>query len=148
MKCMIINGPNLNMLEYRNKKDYGSQNLEELEEILDSFLKFKKVEIKIEIYQTNYEGKFIDLIQKAVLENYDYLIVNPAAYSHTSIGIMDALLMFHKKKAEVHISKPSMREDFRRIFLTGKAVDFIIEGMGLEGYKMALSKMIKQENNE
>ncbi len=108
-KVLILNGPNLNMLGRRPKEHYGSLTLKEIEQLL---VKENQNFFELEFYQSNYEGDLITKIQESL--DYYAMIINPAAYTHTSVGIRDALEMFPGIKIEVHLSKVDEREEFRR----------------------------------
>lgn len=111
MNILVIHGPNLNMLGMRNEKHYGTFTLEELyDEISDYFLAHD-----FSFFQSNYEGEIIDVIQHAIEDNYDAILINPGAYTHTSIAIRDALEAIDIIKVEVHLSDIEAREDFRKV---------------------------------
>ena len=111
MKVLVLNGPNLNMLGKRPKEHYGTKTLDEIYDLMnDGAPNFDFI-----FYQSNYEGDLVTKIQEAVLNQYDSIIINPAAYTHTSVAIHDALEMFTGVKIEVHLSHVDEREDFRRI---------------------------------
>ena len=134
-KVLVINGPNLNMLGRREKDFYGSENYEYLCGIINK--KAKELGYNVEIYQSNSEGTIITKIQQA-LDEFDDIIINPAAYTHTSVGILDALKMFKGKIIEVHISDISEREEFRKLsYVSYVATDRVI-GKGLNGYLIAM----------
>lgn len=142
-KILVINGPNINMLGIREPEIYGDKTYGDLLAYIEMLAKTFKVDI--EIFQSNCEGAIIDRIQKAVLteEGYvDAIIINPAAYTHTSIAIMDALKSLTIPKVEVHLSDIKAREDFRQISYTGMACEKTYYGRGFEGYKMALEYLI------
>ncbi len=111
MKVLVLNGPNLNMLGKRPKEHYGSKTLDEINNLMLN--ECKDSSIKLEFYQSNYEGDLVTKIQKSL--DYDAIIINPAAYTHTSVAIHDALEMFLGVKIEVHLSHVDERESFRRI---------------------------------
>ncbi len=111
MKVLVLNGPNLNMLGKRPKEHYGTKTLDEIYDLMkDCAPNFDFI-----FYQSNYEGDLVTKIQEAVLNQYDSIIINPAAYTHTSVAIHDALEMFTGVKIEVHLSRVDEREDFRKI---------------------------------
>ena len=112
MNILVINGPNLNMLGKRPKEHYGSLTLDEINDLM---LKNKSDDMNLEFYQSNYEGDIVTKIQEAVLGNCDAIIINPGAYTHTSVAIHDALEMFNGEKIEVHLSEVDSREDFRKV---------------------------------
>ena len=112
MKILVINGPNINMLGIREKEIYGSKSYDDLIDFIKNAAREKGIET--EFYQSNHEGNIVDRIQKAYFENFDGIIINPAAYTHTSIAILDALKAVCIKTVEVHLSDITSREDFRK----------------------------------
>ena len=139
MKILVINGPNINMLGNRETSIYG---LSSYSELIDSInLKAKELNIDVNIFQSNIEGEIIDCIQNA--KTYDYIIINAAAYTHTSIAIRDALLAVNIKFIEVHISNIYKRENFRhKSYLSDIAVG-VISGFGTMSYILALEYAAK-----
>lgn len=135
MKILVINGPNLNMLGRREKDQYGTGTYETLCRMINEKCSLKGHEV--EIYQSNSEGDIITKIQNSLYE-FDAIIINPAAYTHTSVGILDALKMFEGKIIEVHISDVDRREEFRRISYVSYVAHERITGMGFEGYLKAI----------
>ena len=135
MKILVINGPNINMLGLREPGIYGKQTFDDLLQLLNK----TAVEEGLEIhqYQSNHEGDLVDKIQ-ASYGVYDAIVINPAAYTHTSIAILDALKAVGLPAVEVHISDVSAREDFRQISYTRLACEKTIMGQGLEGYRQAI----------
>jgi 3-dehydroquinate dehydratase-2 len=133
MKIIIINGPNLNRIKSRNSEHYGNISLEEISKILKS--QFNEIEFKTT--QTNNEGEIINLIHSAPLY-FSGLIINPGGFSHTSIGIRDALEICNIPKVEVHFSNISDREHFRHISLTASKCDGYITGFKYLGYIAAV----------
>ena len=143
-KILFINGPNLNLLGEREQSQYGTITYEELKDIC--LKKSNELDIKLEFVQSNIEGEIVTLIQKAK-ESYDGIIINAAAFTHTSVAIRDALQIFNKIKIEVHISNIYNREEFRKKSLISDVVDGGIFGLGSNGYIlaiMAMHKMIKK----
>ncbi len=143
-KILFINGPNLNLLGEREQSQYGTITYEELKDIC--LKKSNELDIKLEFVQSNIEGEIVTWIQKAK-ENYDGIIINAAAFTHTSVAIRDALQIFNKIKIEVHISNIYNREEFRKKSLISDVVDGGIFGLGSNGYIlaiMAIHKMIKE----
>lgn len=140
LKLLIINGPNLNLLGSREPEIYGSDTLEDIQKETSLWADSKGVETKW--FQSNIEGEIVSEIQKARKENYDGLIINPAAYSHTSVAILDALTLFERPIIEVHISNTNNREDFRQVKLTAKASTSILEGFGKKGYILAIESFL------
>jgi 3-dehydroquinate dehydratase type II len=136
MKVLILNGPNLNLLGTREPEIYGSGTYEDLCADLTSLA--RELNIDLEFFQSNHEGVLIDKIQ-SMIGKIDGLIINPAAFTHTSIALRDAVQCLGKiKKVEVHLSDISLREDFRKHSYFSDIVDLVIKGEGREGYKRAL----------
>lgn len=136
MRALVINGPNLNMLGIREPGIYGNDSYDDLValcETAEAELGFDKVEV----FQSNHEGAIIDKIQEAY-GAFDGIVINPAAYTHTSVGILDALKAVSIPAVEVHISDVDAREDFRQISYAGMACFARVSGEGLEGYRHAL----------
>ena len=139
---LILNGPNLNLLGIRQPEIYGSRTLEDLEEMCIS--KGKACSMNVIFEQTNSESKLVTFIQEAI-NTSDGIIINAAAYSHTSVAILDALNAFQGYVIEVHISDISKREEFRQFSYVSLRANHVIMGRGLEGYLEAIEK-IKQED--
>ena len=135
MRILVLNGPNINMLGIREPGVYGSQSYAELLRLLEVWA--KELGIEMEHYQSNHEGRLVDKIQEAY-GNFDGIVINPAAYTHTSIAILDALKAVAIPAVEVHISDVKSREDFRQISYAGKACIKTIMGQGLAGYRQAM----------
>ena len=137
-KLIIINGPNLNLLGEREQTQYGSKDYNYLTKIC--YEKAKELNLNLDIKQSNVEGEIVNLIQESV-DNYDGIIINAAAYSHTSVAIRDALDVFKKPKIEVHISNIYKREEFRRKSLLSGVVTGGIFGLGIECYILAIKAL-------
>ncbi|WP_294659735.1 type II 3-dehydroquinate dehydratase [uncultured Fusobacterium sp.] len=135
MKIMVLNGPNINFLGIREKEVYGSQNYEEMCQYIKKNI---KKEIELEIYQSNMEGELINLIQKAYFDKFDGIVINPGAYTHTSIALYDAIKSVSIPTIEVHISNIHKREDFRHKSFTAAACIGQICGLGSDGYILAI----------
>ena len=135
MKLLVINGPNLNMLGIREPQHYGSRTYAQLCSMIEKHCEEKGIEV--EIYQSNHEGDLVDKIQSAY-ENADGIVINPAAYTHTSVALLDALKAVSLPAAEVHISDMDSREDFRRISYVRQACIKTVSGHGFEGYLEAI----------
>ena len=144
-KIIILNGPNLNLLGEREKSQYGSFTLKDIENTCVEFA--KNNEIKLSIFQSNIEGELIEKIQKS-RNDQDGLIINAGGYTHTSVAIHDALKILKIPIIELHISNIYNREDFRQKSLISKVANGIICGFGAEGYIMALESMKKFIKNE
>lgn len=135
MKILVINGPNINMLGIREPEIYGNQNYKTL---LDDIEKWsEEMGCQVECFQSNHEGAIVDKIQEAY-GYFDGIVINPAAYTHTSVAILDALKSVGLPAVEVHISDVTKREDFRQISYAGMACEEHIIGKGIEGYKLAI----------
>ena len=135
MKILVLNGPNINMLGIREPGVYGSQSYSELLRLLGLWA--EELGIEMEHYQSNHEGCLVDKIQ-AAYGVFDGIVINPAAYTHTSIAILDALKSVAIPAVEVHISDVDSREAFRQISYAGLACCHTIKGHGLEGYREAI----------
>ena len=137
-KIIIINGPNLNLLGEREQSQYGSITFEKLKE--NCLKESKKLNLILDFAQSNIEGEIVNFIQDS-RKNYDGMIINAAAFNHTSVAIRDALSIFKKPIIELHISNIYKREEFRHKSLISKVAKGIICGFGAEGYIMALKAM-------
>ena len=135
MKILVLNGPNINMLGIREPGVYGSQSYAELLRLLQVWA--DELGVQMEHYQSNHEGCLVDKIQEAY-GKFDGIVINPAAYTHTSVAILDALKAVAIPAVEVHISDVKQREDFRQISYAGRACVKTIMGQGLDGYRQAL----------
>ena len=135
MKILVVNGPNLNMLGIREPKIYGSQTYDDLIKMIDA--EAEKLEVEVKCVQSNHEGVLVDIIQSAY-GKADGIVINPAAYTHTSVALLDAVKAVGIPTVEVHISNPDMREDFRKISYIRSACVKTISGMGFEGYLEAI----------
>lgn len=136
MKILVLNGPNINMLGIREPDIYGKSTYKDLQNMIDAWARANYV--KVSEYQSNHEGDLIDKIQEAYFNKVDGIVINPGAYTHTSIGILDALKAVSIPTVEVHISKVNEREDFRKISYVGMIAEKTVAGCGLDGYIMAL----------
>ena len=139
MKILVINGPNINMLGIREPAVYGSRSFAQLLNLLELWSSELKVET--EQYQSNHEGDIVDKIQ-AAYGKFDGIVINPAAYTHTSVAILDALKSVGIPAVEVHISDVDARESFRQVSYAGMACIHTIKGHGLEGYREAMEYLI------
>ena len=135
MKILVLNGPNINMLGIREPGIYGKNSFSDLLALLEQTAREENVEI--EQYQSNHEGCLVDKIQWA-LGRFDGIVINPAAYTHTSVAILDALKAVSIPTVEVHISDVDSRESFRQISYAGLACAKTIKGQGLDGYRQAI----------
>ena len=135
MRILVINGPNINMLGIREPDIYGTQSFPQLLKLLEETA--QNLGITVDQFQSNHEGALVDTIQ-AAYQKYDGIVINPAAYTHTSIAILDALKSVAIPAVEVHISDVGSREGFRQISYAGMACVKTITGQGLDGYRQAI----------
>ena len=135
MKLYIINGPNLNMLGIREPEIYGKLTLQDIESKIKLYC--AKNQIDVEFYQSNHEGEIVDIIQSAY-KKADGIIINPAAYTHTSVAILDALKAVDVDTVEVHLSDVDEREDFRKLSYVSLFAKKVIKGKGVDGYIEAI----------
>lgn len=144
MHILVINGPNINMLGIREPDIYGKSGYGDLCSLINTYAQNNNLDI--DIFQSNHEGKIVDRIQDA-LGRYDGIVINPAAYTHYSIAILDALKAVSIPTVEVHISDISKREPFRQTSVTSEAAELVIKGKGFNGYIEAIEyltgKLIK-----
>ena len=145
MKVLVINGSNINMLGIREKDIYGSKTYDDLKLMIFDYARANNIEVEIE--QSNHEGELIDIIQQAYFDEVDAIIINPGAYTHTSIGILDALKAVNIPTVEVHISDISSREEFRKISYVSLYAEKRIIGHGLDGYIEALEYLKEKYGN-
>ena len=139
MKLLFLNGPNLNMLGIREPDIYGKQTYADLENYIRSFC--GELGIECEIFQSNHEGALVDAIQSAC-GRMDGIVMNPAAYTHTSVALLDALKAVGLPAVEVHISDVSRREDFRQVSYVRRACCKTVAGYGFEGYRLAAEYLL------
>lgn len=140
MKILVINGPNLNMLGIRERDIYGRGSYLELTELIESHCSRRGIDI--EIFQSNHEGLIVDKIQSAY-DSKDGIVINPAAYTHTSIAILDALKAVSIPAVEVHLSDINSREDFRKLSYASLACVKTIAGRGFDGYLEAIDHLVE-----
>lgn len=145
MKILVLNGPNLNLLGLREREIYGRQDYAELV----AFIQQAALEagVEAEVFQTNHEGVLVDKIQQAY-GHFDAIVINPAAYTHTSVAILDALKAVALPAVEVHLSDVSKRESFRQISYAGMACEKTYMGLGFEGYRQAILYLAGKEKAE
>ncbi len=141
MKIKVINGPNINMIGIREPEIYGNRTYADLTRFINETA--KELGVKVELYQSNHEGDIVDEIQLC-FGRFDAIIINPGAYTHTSIAILDALKAVNLPAIEVHLSKVNERESFRQISYAGMACEKTFAGFGFDGYKMALEYLAKK----
>ena len=142
MKLYILNGPNLNMLGIREPGHYGTTTYSELVNMIDEYCKAK--DISPVFYQSNHEGDLVDKIQEAYFEGADGIVINPAAYAHTSVALLDAVKSTSLPCVEVHISKVEEREDFRQVSYIRAACFATVTGHGVKGYLEAVDMLIEK----
>ena len=142
-KILIIDGPNLNLLGLREPGIYGKNTLADLEKLIAETC--RKKQIQVECFQSNHEGAIVDKIQ-AAYGQFDGIVINPAAYTHTSVAILDALKAVCIPAVEVHLSDVNARESFRHISYAGMACEKTYAGFGFEGYKMAIEYLEGKKN--
>jgi 3-dehydroquinate dehydratase-2 len=143
MKILVINGPNLNMLGIREPDHYGKETYADLLKKIENHATVKG--ITVEFRQSNHEGDLVDYIQSAY-QTFDGIVINPGAYTHTSIAILDAVKAVGVPTCEVHISDITKREDFRQISYIRAACKLTISGHGTDGYLEAIDFLIENAN--
>lgn len=141
MKLLIVNGPNLNMLGIRERNLYGAQDYDALCDFLRA--QAQHLNVEIELFQSNHEGAIVDAIQSAY-GRMDGIVINPAAYTHTSVAILDALKAVSLPAVEVHLTDVNAREDFRRISYARLACETTFAGYGFDGYRMAMEYLAEK----
>lgn len=149
MKLLVINGPNINMLGIREPSIYGKETYADLESKIRNYC--QKNSIEIDVKQSNHEGVLVDLIQSAYFDRTDGIVINPGAYTHTSIALLDALKAVSLPCVEVHISDVSSREGFRQISYIRNSCIKTVSGEGTDGYISAikfLTEYIKEHKND
>ena len=141
MKLLVINGPNLNMLGIREPDIYGNQSYEALVRLIHQTC--ERLGVDVEVYQSNHEGALVDRIQ-AALGTVDGIVINPAAYTHTSVAILDALKAVNIPAVEVHLSDVNEREPFRHVSYAGMACEKHIIGQGFDGYVQGIEYLCEK----
>lgn len=144
MKVLVINGPNLNMLGIREPEKYGTETYEALIAKVEKFCHEEFTDLECEFYQSNHEGALVDRIQQAYWDKVEGIVINPGAYTHTSIALLDALNAVKIPAAEVHISDVSKREDFRQVSYVRNACCFTVMGHGTDGYLEAIAYLYNE----
>ncbi len=142
MKLLVLNGPNLNLLGIREPQIYGTETYADLCNKIRAFA--QEHQIEVEIYQSNHEGDLVDMIQ-AAYGRFDGIVINPAAYTHTSVALLDALKAVGIPSVEVHLSDVTKREDFRQISYVRQACFQTVMGMGTDGYIEAIRHLMRRE---
>lgn len=135
MKILVLNGPNINMVGIREPRIYGKQTFADLLQLLDDTA--KELGVELEQFQSNHEGALVDKIQESY-GKVDGIVINPAAYTHTSVAILDALKAVSIPAVEVHISDVDAREPFRQVSYAGMYCEKTVKGQGLQGYAVAM----------
>ena len=136
MNILVINGPNLNMLGIRQPEIYGRATYADLQKMIQE--EADKLGVQVSFFQSNHEGALVDAIQQAYFDKVDGIIINPAAYTHTSVALLDAVKAVGIPTVEVHVSDPDSREEFRHVSYIRAACVATIRGHGLPGYLEAL----------
>ena len=140
MKILVINGPNINMLGIREPEVYGAATYDDLlAHIKDAAL---ARDVEVDFFQSNHEGALVDEIQRAYFDKYDGIIINPAAYTHTSVALLDAVKAVAIPTVEVHISDVTKREDFRQVSYVREACVGTVMGKGFDGYVEAMDLLL------
>ena len=142
MKILVINGPNMNMLGIRQPEIYGHETYEDLCAMIRA--EAERLGAEVSFFQSNHEGALVDAIQQAYFDRVDGLVINPAAYTHTSVALLDAVKAVGIPTVEVHVSDPDGREDFRHVSYIRAACVATVKGKGLPGYLEALRILCPQ----
>ena len=142
VRILVLNGPNINMLGVREPALYGNRTYEDLLSMIHE--EADRLGVEVECIQSNQEGTLVDAIQQAYFQHTDGIVLNPAAYTHTSVAILDALKAVQIPTVEVHITDPDTREAFRRVSYVRDAVIATIRGHGLDGYLEAMRLLVRQ----
>ena len=142
MKILVINGPNINMLGIREPEIYGSKTYDDLINLIKG--EAEKLNVEVECFQSNHEGTMVDIIQSAHGDT-DGIVINPAAYTHTSVALLDAVKAVGIPTVEVHISNPDEREDFRKVSFVREACIKTISGKGFGGYLEAMRLLCEMQ---
>ena len=146
MKLYVLNGPNLNLLGLRQPELYGRASYDDLLLLLDKTA--KEIGVELVARQSNHEGDLVDWIAEAYYQGADGIVINPGAYSHTSIALYDAILAVGLPTAEVHLTNPEEREDFRRVDYVGKIAKYRVCGKGQKGYAEAIRLLLNDYENQ
>lgn len=145
MKLLVVNGPNLNLLGIREPDIYGREDYQALERLIRETC--QTLDVEVELFQSNHEGDLVDVIQSAC-GRMDAIVINPAAYTHTSVAILDALKAVALPAVEVHLSDVSAREDFRQISYAGMACEKTVAGKGFQSYVEAIRYLHEKYGSE
>lgn len=141
MKLLVINGPNLNMLGIREKNLYGARDFNALCDFIRKTA--ENLNVEVELYQSNHEGDLVDCIQSAY-QRIDGIVINPGAYTHTSVALLDALKAVSIPACEVHLTDVNAREEFRKTSYVRLACEKTFAGYGFDGYKMAMEYLVNR----
>ncbi len=143
MKILILNGPNLDLIGFRDPQVYGNRSLKDIEGAIRLWLEERGNPAEVEFLQSNSEGILIDKINSSH-ETCDAIIINPGALAHYSLALGDSLCAFPHPKVEVHLSNPLARGDFRKVLVTSACVDALVLGMGADGYTIAMDFILRR----
>lgn len=143
MKFLVINGPNMNMLGIRQPEIYGRETYEDLCAMIRA--EAERLGVTVSFFQSNHEGALVDAIQQAYFNHVDGIVINPAAYTHTSVALLDAVKAVGIPTVEVHVSDPDGREDFRHVSYIRTACVATVKGKGLSGYLEALRLLAERQ---
>ena len=143
MKILVINGPNLNMLGIREPDIYGKKTHADLVSVIEECA--KRLNVSVTVFQSNYEGALVDAIQKAYFDGVDGIVINPAAYTHTSVALLDALKAVSIPTVEVHLSDVDNRDEFRKRSFVRAACEKTISGKGFDGYVEAMEYLAAKQ---
>ena len=139
MKILVLNGPNMNMLGIRQPEIYGRATYADLVEMIEA--EAEKLGVSVSFFQSNHEGALVDAIQQAYFDKVEGIVINPAAYTHTSVALLDAVKSVSIPTVEIHISKVEEREDFRQVSFIRQACIGTITGLGTDGYLRAIDRL-------
>lgn len=145
MKILVLNGPNMNMLGIRQPEVYGRETYQDLCAMIQA--EADRLGAEVSFFQSNHEGALVDAIQQAYFDKVDGIIFNPAAYTHTSVALLDALKAVEIPTVEVHVSDPDSREEFRHVSYVRQACIATVKGKGLPGYLEALRLLAGTQEN-
>ena len=145
MNIYVINGPNINLLGTRETEIYGKDTLESITK--DCQEQASKDGHDVKFMQSNYEGEIVEWIQDAITKKIDAIVINAAAYTHTSIAIHDALKSYSGYKVELHISNPHLRESFRHVSYISSVVDAVVAGLGADGYRHVIELLVDRQKH-
>jgi len=145
MNIYVINGPNINLLGTRETEIYGKDTLESITKNCQE--QASKDGHDVKFMQSNYEGEIVEWIQNAITKKIDAIVINAAAYTHTSIAIHDALKSYSGYKVELHISNPHLRESFRHVSYISSVVDAVVAGLGADGYRHVIELLVDRQKH-